>query len=538
MDQDFIQTDANINPGNSGGPLVNGSGAVVGVVNAGLFGIEISKVGFAVPINYAKTLLERHRVAFQAAAAGSKLDGPTLAKRVGPSVGLVTMTCHGRDSDGRDRVALYYHAIVESNRHTASSQPAGPERDDGKLVVDEYGEVFECNGRVDLPCLLGPVASLVIDPFPTGGEKTWQRQQRLTIVSSRGRSMAPFAGFRPPGFHGPRFGPRPPFRFGPFAEPEPPLEYPAVQQTTYTMEDPQGTTVLIRKRLDLRTLERVGSDARIELTGSGETLFDLKAGAPRKVTFAGTFTVRGDGETTRVPVTLTCERVAGSTLTQSPSSPSPPSAPGAAVASAPSPPPESAESTKSRLDAILADLRATDRDWSKCFQALQNLAIMQPVQSRRDEVAEVLDKFLTEKNYSARSSALRAAQLWGTKRNVPALIGLLRPSESDSVRQRAMEILGRLGDERSAKAFAELIKNPADRDRASIALRTLGRGAESAVVALVAHDDPEVRAEACKILADIGGPTSAAALKEQLAKETDAGAKTAAKRALEKLDKK
>jgi HEAT repeat protein len=57
-------------------------------------------------------------------------------------------------------------------------------------------------------------------------------------------------------------------------------------------------------------------------------------------------------------------------------------------------------------------------------------------------------------------------------------------------------------------------------------------------VALVAHDDPEVRAEACKILADIGGPTSAAALKEQLAKETDAGAKTAAKRALEKLDKK
>ncbi|MBI4716071.1 MAG: DegQ family serine endoprotease [Nitrospirae bacterium] len=52
---DFIQTDASINPGNSGGPLFNTRGEVVGIntaINASGQGI-----GFAIPINMAKTLL-------------------------------------------------------------------------------------------------------------------------------------------------------------------------------------------------------------------------------------------------------------------------------------------------------------------------------------------------------------------------------------------------------------------------------------------------------------------------------------------------
>jgi serine protease Do len=54
----FIQTDASINPGNSGGPLVNQSGQVVGI-NTAIFSQSGGSVGigFAVPINEAKTVL-------------------------------------------------------------------------------------------------------------------------------------------------------------------------------------------------------------------------------------------------------------------------------------------------------------------------------------------------------------------------------------------------------------------------------------------------------------------------------------------------
>ena len=47
----LIQTDAAINPGNSGGPLVDSSGAVIGIINASSSSAE--GIGFAVPISAA-----------------------------------------------------------------------------------------------------------------------------------------------------------------------------------------------------------------------------------------------------------------------------------------------------------------------------------------------------------------------------------------------------------------------------------------------------------------------------------------------------
>jgi serine protease Do len=56
---DFIQTDAAINPGNSGGPLLNVRGEVVGINTA--INPRANTIGFAVPVNLAKSILSQLR---------------------------------------------------------------------------------------------------------------------------------------------------------------------------------------------------------------------------------------------------------------------------------------------------------------------------------------------------------------------------------------------------------------------------------------------------------------------------------------------
>jgi serine protease Do len=55
--RNVFQTDAAINPGNSGGPLLNLRGQVVAIDSAG--SQQAQNIGFAIPINAAKPLVER-----------------------------------------------------------------------------------------------------------------------------------------------------------------------------------------------------------------------------------------------------------------------------------------------------------------------------------------------------------------------------------------------------------------------------------------------------------------------------------------------
>src|SRR5215472_2020800 len=67
MMEGLIQTDAAINPGNSGGPLLDSRGDVIGI-NTMILGSQVGNgesgsigIGFAMPINRAKSMLEEYR---------------------------------------------------------------------------------------------------------------------------------------------------------------------------------------------------------------------------------------------------------------------------------------------------------------------------------------------------------------------------------------------------------------------------------------------------------------------------------------------
>ena len=71
----LIQTDAAINPGNSGGPLVDASGAVVGINTA--VATDSSGIGFAIPIDIARPIMDQ-------ALAGEALSRPWIGVRFLP----------------------------------------------------------------------------------------------------------------------------------------------------------------------------------------------------------------------------------------------------------------------------------------------------------------------------------------------------------------------------------------------------------------------------------------------------------------------
>jgi formylglycine-generating enzyme required for sulfatase activity len=89
--QKIIQIDAAVNAGNSGGPLVNEKSEVIGVVNAKMIDVKVTNVGFSVPINYAKPLLQAEGIKFTEEGTKEKLDGPALVKQVLPSFALITV---------------------------------------------------------------------------------------------------------------------------------------------------------------------------------------------------------------------------------------------------------------------------------------------------------------------------------------------------------------------------------------------------------------------------------------------------------------
>ena len=120
---DFIQTDAAINPGNSGGPLLNLAGEVVGINTA--INPRANTIGFAVPINMAKTIL------------------PQLKATGRVSRGWLGVYIQAIDEDTAELLGLESRqgALVSKVEPGSPADDAGIQR--GDVIVEFEGEPIE-----------------------------------------------------------------------------------------------------------------------------------------------------------------------------------------------------------------------------------------------------------------------------------------------------------------------------------------------------------------------------------------------------------
>jgi S1-C subfamily serine protease len=86
--EDMVQTDAAINPGNSGGPLLSSAGDVIGI-NTAIYGPGGNiGIGFAIPINRAKTMLADYSSRGRVARPSLGITTSFLSADIAEAIGL------------------------------------------------------------------------------------------------------------------------------------------------------------------------------------------------------------------------------------------------------------------------------------------------------------------------------------------------------------------------------------------------------------------------------------------------------------------
>jgi S1-C subfamily serine protease len=301
-DGKLLQVDAGINPGNSGGPMVNEQGQVVGVVSAKMSSYyKASNVGFCQPINEAKSLLAARKISFQSAGADQKLEGPALAKRVIPSVVLITVTL--RPSLDNIRL-LAYRAIATQQGQGTSGQRAGAV-DDGHVVINGYGDVLVADFDRALPACLGPVGQIGIEQFSDEGRKKWTSERIVQISQSttnstpgsavNGTATTTPSDATPFGRSRSRLHPGRRSRGGTSAPPpkkETVVIQPALDRTQYEITSATSDVVEIKKTTELTSLAKPGTAGYLSLAGKSTLRVDPRSGVPESLEFEGTLTTQ------------------------------------------------------------------------------------------------------------------------------------------------------------------------------------------------------------------------------------------------------
>ena len=165
---DYIQTDAAINPGNSGGPLFNLRGEVVGI-NTAIVRPDVGQgIGFAVPVNLAKSLLPQLREKGKVTRGFMGVSVADLTPDLAQAFGLASGT---------------KGALVQNVVPRGPAAKGGVEA--GDLIVAMNGKPVESAGQLTRTvALVAPGEKVSVTRAPQEREEADQLQRRA--ASRRG----------------------------------------------------------------------------------------------------------------------------------------------------------------------------------------------------------------------------------------------------------------------------------------------------------------------------------------------------------------
>ncbi len=342
------------------------------------------------------------------------------------------------------------------------------------LTLTRSGKPLVASDSTPLPFLMGDQEMLVFETFPADSQSKWEDSKDLVVREQTG---GPF-----PRFH---------FRRSIGGA----TDRSAKEQITYHVDEIKPDTIRVGKKYDLRTAEKSGEGVRLEMTGTGEFLFDRQQGMIRSLSMKYTITSRDGGRVESFPVTLnyrmlTAEEIAARDK----------KAEEAKAARIEADTPKPLASGEKR--ALLAALRGgNSQEMRKAADRLAKVIR----DDQPEAIARVLGVLVTSSDRWVQRSAAKALAVWATP-EVESELCRAASSEDIWVRNAAIEALGKIPSPRAAQAVAAQMYR--SRREAAAALKAMGPVAESAAIDCLKDRDLWVRKETCDVLAEIGGRAS------------------------------
>jgi serine protease Do len=182
---EFLQTDAAINPGNSGGPLFDLDGNVVGINTA--ISAQGQNIGFAVPIDLARSLLPQLVAIVEANGPGAK---------AGIKDGDVIVGVNGRPVEGAAQLSRDL-ALVAPGQQVQIRYERGPRTEETTATLAEPPSSPEDRGEGEGQPREEGSLGLTLHPLPSDFGREVGVSQGALVTAVEPGSRADDAGLEP-----------------------------------------------------------------------------------------------------------------------------------------------------------------------------------------------------------------------------------------------------------------------------------------------------------------------------------------------------